>query len=169
MGKRKKEEYSLAIVLPNPTLIAGNWFKRHGIRQRILEHNLLGYMGKNELTLFRYISIYIWRYTAFLQRIRSGKVIPMDCVKVYRGKHRDPTDLFGPLPGQSASGSSYGGKSSPEILATRQEWLEKAQKSKEQTTSAATDRNRKKAEKMERERLKRKLREETLARRREGL
>ena len=63
---------------------------------------------------------------------------------------------------------SYSGKSSPEILETRQEWLKKVEKSREQTTSAAAERNRKKAEKMERERLKRKVREEGLARRREG-
>jgi hypothetical protein len=63
---------------------------------------------------------------------------------------------------------SYSGKSSPEILETRQEWLKKVEKSREQVTSAAAERSRKKAEKMERERLKRKVREEALARRREG-
>jgi len=80
-------------------------------------------------------------------------------------------DLIGGKPNEIIdflNNLSYGSKSSPEILSTRQEWLDKVRTSREQYASAATERNRKKAEKTERERLKRKVREEMLARRRDS-
>lgn len=80
-------------------------------------------------------------------------------------------DLIGGKPNEVIdflNNLSYGAKSSPEILSTRQEWLDKVRTSQEQATSAAAERSRKKDEKMRRERLKEKVREETLASRRKG-
>ena len=80
-------------------------------------------------------------------------------------------DLIGGKPNEIIdflNNLSYGAKSSPEILSTRQEWLDKVRTSQDQATSAATERSRKKDEKMRRERLKEKVREETLASRRKG-
>ena len=57
---------------------------------------------------------------------------------------------------------SYGTKSNPEILATRQEWVDKVRASRDQAASAAAERSREIEEKRSREILKKKVRQERL-------
>ena len=70
------------------------------------------------------------------------------------GKTQDVIDFLNQL--------SYGTGSNPEILATRQEWVDKVRASRDQAASAAAERSREIEEKRSREILKKKVRQERL-------
>ncbi len=70
------------------------------------------------------------------------------------GKTQDVIDFLNQL--------SYGTGSNPEILATRQEWVDKVRASRDQAASAAAERSREIEEKRSREILKEKVRQERL-------
>ena len=58
---------------------------------------------------------------------------------------------------------TYGEKSNPEILATREEWIRKVKKSRQQSKAKNTERRQKAKEKEKRKLLKKKVREQMLA------
>jgi hypothetical protein len=89
---------------------------------------------------------YHWELEGGLSRPGAGDLIG--------GKPQDTIDFLNNL--------TYGAKSSPEILATRQNWIAKQQASEEVAASVAAERRRWRDEKAHRKQLKRQLRERAI-------